>query len=159
MARARSQVTEYPLGVVGPEYAGRTLDVQLFDGGDLNGTNSSLAGYTVYAVAPPTAAGASGGDPCSVTTAQLTSAGYSSSNFLFPYSERQRQFSTALPGIEGSLNGDLMYNGLWTDEQIGVPSNYTGGAWTLCAIAPQTNDGDVIGIKVEALGESPVHLV
>jgi hypothetical protein len=154
-----SQVTEYPLGVVGPEYAGRTLDVQLYDQGDLNGTNSSAKGYTIYAVAPPTAAGANGGDPCSATTAQLTAAGYSSSNFLFPYNQRTGSFSNALTGIEGSNKGDLIYNGLWTDEQIGVPSNYTGGAWTICAIAPQTNDGDVLGIKVEALGESPVHLV
>jgi hypothetical protein len=154
-----AQVTEYPLGVVGPEYAGEILDVQLFDQGDLNGTNSSAKGYTVYAVAPPTAAGANGGDPCSVTTAQLNAAGYTSSSFAFPYNERTTSFSNALTGVEGSNKGDLIYNGLWTDIQITVPSTYTVGAWTLCAIAPQTNDGDVIGIKVNAIGASPVHLV
>ncbi len=153
------QVTEYPLGVVGPEYAGETLDVQLYDGGDLNGTNSSAKGYTIYAVAPPTAAGANGGDPCTVTTAQLNAAGYTSSSFIFPYNQRTSTFSNALTGVEGSNKGDLLYNGLWTDMQITVPSTYTGGAWTICADAPQTNDGDVLGIKIDAIGASPVHLV
>jgi len=45
------------------------------------------------------------------------------------------------------------------DEQITLPANYAGGAWTLCAVAPQTNDSDVLGIKVLALGQSPVHLI
>lgn len=153
----KTQITEYPLGNIPSEFAGRTLDIQLYDPGDLNGNNSSASGTTVYAVAPPTAAA----DPCQVTSAQLSAAGYTSTNFLFPYNQRTAPFqkSSPLTGIEGSLNGDQIYNGLWTDEQIGVPSAYTGGSWTICAIAPQTNDSDILGIRVEALGESPVHLV
>ncbi|HEU0028527.1 MAG TPA: Tad domain-containing protein [Ktedonobacterales bacterium] len=151
-----SQITEYPLGVVGPEFAGRTLDIHLYDMGDLSGTNTSAKGNTVYAVSPPTAAS----DPCTVTTSQLNAAGFASGSFAFPYNQRTNTTAfKALTGLLGSSNGDLIYNGLWTDIQVTVPSNYTGGAWTVCALAPQTNDGDVLGIKVEALGSSPVHLV
>ncbi len=150
-----SQTTEYPLGYISPDYAGETLDIHLYDEGDLNGTNSSNKGFTVYAVAPPTAAT----DPCGVTNSQLSAAGYSSSSFFFPYNERSTSYSNSpLPGIEGSNKGDLIYNGLWTSIQITVPSTYTGGDWTLCAVAPQTNDGDVLGIQVESLNASPVHL-
>lgn len=154
-----SQTTEYPLGYVGPEFAGRTLDIQLYDEGDLQGTNSSNKGSTIYAVSPYVSGYT--GDPCLVSKTNLTGAGYASSNFIFPYNERTAQFTKQSPliGIEGSLNGDIIYNGLWADEQVVVPSNYTGGNWTICAIAPQTNDSDVVGIRVEALGESPVHLV
>jgi hypothetical protein len=154
------QTTEYPLGYVGSEFAGRTLDIRLFDEGDLQGTNNSLLGQTIYAVAPPIPAlvGTKNYDPCTIKASDLTGAGYSSSNFLFPSGERQAAFSAALPGIEGSNNGDIIYNGLWVDEQIAVPASYPGGEWTLCAIAPNTNDGDVLGITFNSLGESPVHL-
>jgi putative Flp pilus-assembly TadE/G-like protein len=151
-----SQITEYPLGYVGQEFAGRTLDIQFYDMGDLSGTNTSAKGSTVYAVSPPTTAT----DPCTVTTSQLNAAGYSSTAFTFPYNQRTNTTAfKSLTGLQGSNNGDLIYNGLWTDIQVAVPSSYKGGAWTVCALAPQTNDGDVLGLKVEALGSSPVHLV
>ena len=151
------QTTEYPLGFIPSSAAGKyTVDVQLFDEGDLQGTNNSLKGLTAYAVAPPVAGVA---DPCTVTTAQLTAAGYPASNFFFPYNERTALFSPALNAIVGSSSGDMLYNGLWVDEQISVPSTYAGGEWTLCATAPQTNDGDVLALKFSTLADSPVHLV
>jgi hypothetical protein len=154
--KGNSQITEYPLGYAGPEFAGRTLDVQLYDMGDLSGTNTSAKGSTVYAVAPPTAAS----DPCVLKSSDLTGAGFPASSFTFPYNERTNSsLLSPLTGVQGASNGDLLYNGLWTDIQIAVPSSYTGGNWTICAISPQTNDGDVLGIKAEALGSSPVHLV
>ncbi len=153
-----SQTTEYPLGYIGQEYAGETINVQLYDPGDLNGTNSSAKGYTIYAVAPPLAPGASTSDPCLISSSDLALAGFSSSSYFFPYHERPAAFSSALTGLEGSYNGDLLYNGLWTSIQVTMPSTYTGGDWTLCAIAPQTNDSDVVGVMVDSLNASPVHL-
>lgn len=155
------QITEYPLGVIDPSFAGRTLDVQLYDPGDLNGNNGAATGATYYAVAPPTAAA----DPCNPTTQQLTDAGYTPSNFYFPPAERAYTQNNAivlntLPAMEPALNGDLIYNGLWVDEQIKVPSTYNSSAtWTLCAETTKTNDADVLAIGVFALGQSPVHLV
>lgn len=153
-----SQITEYPLGVINSSFAGRTLDIQLYDPGDLNGTNNSAKGITLYAVAPPTGAA----DPCTATTTDLANAGYTSSNFIFPTAE-QPYTSTLnnLPALEPSNKGTLQFNGLWVDEQLTVPSNYqySGASWTLCAQAPQTNDNDVLAIGVFSLGQSPVHLV
>jgi hypothetical protein len=158
----KSQITEYPLGYAGSEFAGRTLDVQLYDGGDLAGTNGSASGNTVYAIAPPIPAlvGTKNYDPCVIKASDLTGAGYPTSSFSFPNNERTN--SSLLSPFTGTWlasSGDLIYNGLWTDEQIKIPSNYTGGNWTICAIAPQTIDADVLGIKAESLGASPVHLV
>lgn len=155
------QITEYPLGVIDPSFAGRTLDVQLYDPGDLNGNNGAATGATFYAVAPPTAAA----DPCNPSATDLTNAGYTTSNFYFPPAERAYTANNAivlntLPAMEPANNGDLIYNGLWVDEQVKVPSTYSSSAtWTLCAEAPQTNDADVVAIGVFALGQSPVHLV
>jgi Putative Flp pilus-assembly TadE/G-like len=152
----KPQTTEYPLGVIDKSFAGRTLDVQLYDPGDLSGNNGAPKGATYYAVAPPTGAA----DPCTATTTQLTAAGYSNANFVFPSGERTATLNN-LPALEPALNGDLLYNGLWVDEQISVPSTYqfSNATWTLCAQAPQTTDADVLGIGVFALGQSPVHLI
>ena len=153
-----SQTTEYPLGVIPSTYSGRTLDVSLYDPGDLIGGPN---GVTVYG-AVPNITGIS--DPCTTTSAQLTSAGYdptiNGSTFNFPNGEQTTLFNNNIPALQPtSKTYPLWYNGLWVDEQITLPANYAGGGWTLCAVAPQTNDSDVLGIKVLALGQSPVHLI
>lgn len=152
-----AQTTEYPLGVISSTYTGRTIDVGLYDPGDLIGNNN---GVSIYA-AVPNLPGLS--DPCAATSAQLQAAGYdptvNGSTFYFPNSERTTYFNGNIPALQPSQNNDLIYNGLWVDEQITLPSNYAGGAWTLCAQAPQLQDSDVLGIRVLALGQSPVHLV
>jgi hypothetical protein len=153
---AQPQTTEYPLGVIDKSFAGRTLDIQLYDPGDLNGNNGAPKGATYYAVAPPTGAA----DPCTATTTDLTNAGYTNANFVFPSGIRTATLNN-LPAMEPASNGDLKYNGLWVDEHISVPSTYlySSATWTLCAQAPQTTDADILGIGVFALGQSPVHLV
>lgn len=152
-----TQTTEYPLGVIDSSYAARTLDISLYDPGDLLGNKN---GVSIYAVAPPIAGVA---DPCGATSAQLTAAGYdptvNGNSFVFPNSERTTLLLNNIPALEPTANNDLIYNGLWVDEQITLPANYTAGAWTLCAEAPQLQDSDVVGIRVLALGQSPVHLI
>jgi hypothetical protein len=154
--KGNTQITEYPLGVIDSSYAGRTIDVRLYDPGDLSGNNTSLKGSTYYAVAPPTAAA----DPCTETTTDLNGANYTSANFSFSTNERTGTLNS-LPALQPSSAGDLIYNGLWVDEQVTIPSSYqySTSSWTLCALAPQTNDNDVLAIGVFALGQSPVHLV
>jgi hypothetical protein len=152
-----TQTTEYPLGVIDSSYAARTLDISLYDPGDLLGNNN---GVSIYAVAPPNT-GAT--DPCGATAAQLQAAGYdpavNGANFVFPNGERTTKLLGNIPALQPSVNNDLIYNGLWADEQVTLPANYTAGPWTLCAQAPQLQDSDVLGIRVLALGQSPVHLV
>lgn len=152
-----TQTTEYPLGVISNTYSGRTIDVGLYDPGDLIGNSG---GVSIYG-AVPNLPGLS--DPCAATSAQLQAAGFdptvNGSTFYFPNNERTTLFNGNIPAIEPSQNNDLIYNGLWVDEQISMPSTYAGGAWTLCAQAPLLQDSDVLGIRVLALGQSPVHLV
>ncbi|HEX8994837.1 MAG TPA: TadE/TadG family type IV pilus assembly protein [Ktedonobacterales bacterium] len=152
-----SQTTEYPLGTIPTSYNGRTLDISLYDPGDLLGSTN---GVSIYGVAPPIAGVT---DPCLETSSQIKAAGYdptiNGANFYFPNSERTALYNNNIPAMQPSNKNDLIYNGLWVDEQITLPSTYTQGAWTLCAVAPQTNDSDVLGIRVLALGQSPVHLI
>lgn len=152
-----SQTTEYPLGIIPASYIGRTVDVSLYDPGDLIGNTK---GVSIYG-AVPSLPGVT--DPCTATTAQLTAAGYdptiNGANFKFPSPERTTMFNNNIPALQPSYQNDLIYNGLWVDEQLTLPANYTDTAWTLCAMAPQLNDSDVLGIKVLAEGQSPVHLI
>ncbi len=154
-----TQTTEYPLGVVQANYSGRTIDVSLFDPGDLIGSSK---GVSIYGAVPNLNLPGTP-DPCAETAAQLQAAGYdptiNGKNFQFPSGERTTLFNGNIPALEPTMNDDLIYNGLWKDEQITMPASYTTTAWTLCAQAPLLNDSDVLAIKVLALGQSPVHLV
>jgi Flp pilus assembly protein TadG len=152
-----SQTTEYPLGIIPASYIGRTVDVSLYDPGDLIG---NAKGVSIYG-AVPSLPGVS--DPCTATSSQLKAAGYdptiNGKTFVFPNAERTTLFNNNIPALQPSYQNDLIYNGLWVDEQLTLPPTYTDTAWTLCATAPQLNDSDVLGIKVLALGQSPVHLI
>jgi hypothetical protein len=151
-------LTEFPLAYVGSQYAGQTLDVRMFDAGDLLGTNGKNAGTTVFAIAPPAPAGQ---DAC---TSALTS-GYSAASYTFVPSNERTSTVNSLPGIATSVNGDDIYNGLWVEEYIQIPGDYgaagspdPAGPWTICATGAQVNDADYAGFTVAALGSSPVHL-
>jgi len=152
-----SQTTEYPLGIISSTYAGRTLDVSLYDPGDLLGNTN---GVSIYG-AVPSITGVT--DPCTATSTDLTNAGFdptiNGANFNFPNNERTTMFNNNIPALQPSYKNDLLYNGQWVTEQVTLPATYPGGAWTLCAQAPQTNDSDVLAIRVLAEGQSPVHLV
>ena len=152
-----SQTTEYPLGVIPASYTGRTIQVSLFDPGDLIGSQN---GVSVYG-AVPSISGVT--DPCTATSSQLQAAGYdptiNGSSFKFPNGERTALFNKNIPALQPSASNDLIYNGLWVDELISLPASYADTAWTLCATAPQSNDSDVLGIRVLSLGQSPVHLI
>lgn len=151
-----TQTSEYPLGVIPASYAGRTLDISLYDPGDMLG---NLKGVSIYAVAPPTGVS----DPCGAKTSDLAAAGYdptvNGTSFVFPNGERTTTLLGNIPALQPTASDDLIYNGLWVDEQVTLPSTYNGGAWTLCAEAPNLKDTDVVAIKVLTLGQSPVHLI
>ncbi|MDE3229926.1 MAG: hypothetical protein KGO05_08580, partial [Chloroflexota bacterium] len=102
-------------------------------------------------------------DPCTATKAQLQAAGYdptiNGANFKFPNGERTTLFNNNIPALQPSVSNDLIYNGLWVDELLTLPAKYTDTAWTLCAIAPQLNDSDVLAIRVLAQGQSPERII
>ncbi|MGH2505083.1 MAG: hypothetical protein ACRDID_21445, partial [Ktedonobacterales bacterium] len=160
----QAQHTSMPLGVFSSAMAGRTIDIGLFDAGDLYGVNGSLNAVSGVSVVP-TVGGAT--DPCLESSADLRAAGYDTTvngtSFAFQSWERattmdQVASAPAYPGIATSLNGDRAYNGLWVHELVTLPANYQETAWSVCAWGPGV-DRDVMGITATALGQSPVHLV
>ncbi len=161
-------LAEFPLGIVPTEYAGLTLDVKLFNPGNIWPAQAS-SGSDAIAVIPPLAGvgGTTGVDPCSIAPSLLSAYTYS-----FPPWERSGTAQTvvstapALPALIAVQNSDRLYTGLWTDTYVQLPTNYTAGQWTLCTWATANlNSSDdpysqqVMTIKVTALGQSPVHLV
>ena len=162
----QAQHSFMPLGVFSSALAGRTIDIGVFDSGDLYGTNGSLNATSGVAIVP-TVNNAS--DPCLETTADLQAAGYDTtvngSNFAFPSWESSRATTMdtiasapAYPGIATSLNGDRAFNGIWAHELLTLPANYHETAWSVCVWGPGV-DRDVMGITATALGQSPVHLI
>lgn len=156
-------LAEFPLGIVPVQYAGLTLDIKFFNPGGL-APSIQTGGDVGISVVPPIA-GAS--DPCTITPAQLS--GYT---YTFPSWERASTAdqidsnAPAIPMLYASKAGDKIYDGLWTDLFIKVPTSYTQGQWTLCtwATARQQSSDDaysqsVMTVKITALGQSPVHLV
>ena len=178
-----SQATEFPLGVFSSSLAGRTIDVSVYDMGDLYGTNgNTIKGSSAFAIVPNLPGQK---DPCTEPLSALQTANYdTTANVVYTGSGATSTFSyppwevgitggdgaglvsnvvssaNAYPGLITMQNGDRAFNGLWLDEYVTFPSTYTTALpWTICAWAPQTNDSDVVGIVASALGQSPVHLV
>jgi hypothetical protein len=163
-------LAEFPLGIVPSEYAGLTLDVKLFNPGNIWPAQADSGSDAIAVIPPlPNVGGTSGNDPCAIDPSLLSTNGYS---YSFPAWERsgtaQNIVSTApaLPALLAVENSDRLYTGLWTDIYIQIPTNYTVGQWTLCTWATANlNSSDdpysqqVMTIKVTALGRSPVHLV
>ena len=170
-----AQATQFPLGVFSSALAGRTVDIGFFDLGDLYGTNGNTTKASSAFTVLPNLPGQK--DPCSEPISALQAAGYDTTvngkTFTYPAWEvgiasgdgagpvsTVVNSAPAYPGIISMQGGDRAFNGLWVDEYVTFPSNYTTSLpWTICAWAPQSNDSDIVGITATALGQSPVHLI
>jgi hypothetical protein len=112
------------------QFAGRSIIVGLFDLGD--------SSYNVYVrlVPPP-------GSGVTVT---------------YPTGIRTGTDSTGNTAILTSNNGDEVYNGLWINVQVSLPSTYPGGWWQLYYSTSGGPPHDRFAVQFSLVG-SPVHLV
>jgi hypothetical protein len=118
------------LAYVPVQYAGRSIIVSLFDPGD--------SSFSVYMrVVPPPGSG--------VTVA-------------YPTGVRTGMDDTGNTAIWASNNGDKLYNGLWINVQVDLPSAYPGGWWQVYYSTAGGTPHDKLAVQFSLVG-SPVHLV
>jgi hypothetical protein len=118
------------LAYVPVQYAGRSIIVSLFDPGD--------SSFNVYMrVVPPPGSG--------VTVA-------------YPTGIRTGMDDTGNTAIWASNNGDKLYNGLWINVQVDLPSAYPGGWWQVYYSTAGGTPHDKLAVQFSLVG-SPVHLV
>lgn len=132
----QSSVATFDLGCIPTEYAGRQINIGLFDPGDASGN--------VYMqIMPPAGSGVTVNVPPGI---RAGAGAYANA-------------------ILASNNGDTFYNGLWINTTIQLPATYTGtcsgaspaGWWTLqYSVTGQPND--TVSVNFSLVG-SPVHLV
>ncbi|MEO7001832.1 MAG: pilus assembly protein TadG-related protein [Ktedonobacterales bacterium] len=157
-------VTGFPLGVIPTEYAGRMIDVSLFDAGDPANIGSS--GNTFIYLAPPNPSNNNQSSCATNETALENSLGYSTPDYGWADSRVVPLFNAGLSNpnsaLQTSANGDNAFNGIWVDITTRLPSTYVQGQWTLCgAITNGQGDSaqDTLAIAISSPGQSPVHLV
>ncbi len=156
---ASPAVTAFPLAVIPTEYAGRTVQIGLFDAGDPVNAGLHPTENTAFYVMPPQSNGQA--NSCSASPSAL--AGYS---FTPPSWEDSRLVpmsrwvaGNANTAIAMSLNGDNAFNGIWAEGDITLPASYTQGQWTLCGYESVPYAQDTLAIAIAPLGQSPAHLV
>jgi hypothetical protein len=132
----QSSVATFDLGCIPTEYAGRDINIGMFDPGDASGD--------VYMqILPPAGSGITVNVPPGIRAG-----GGANSNAIF-----------------ASNAGDTIYNGLWINTSVTLPSTYTGtcsgasptGWWTLQYTVTGTPN-DTVSVDFSLVG-SPVHLV
>jgi hypothetical protein len=112
-------------------YAGRSVVVSLFDPGDSSGD--------VYMeIVPPAGSGVAVQYPAGIRT--KTDPGNNQT------------------AIWSSTGNDRIYNGLWINTTVNLPSSYTGGWWQMYYDVPNGTPNDTVTIAFSVIG-SPVHLV
>ena len=140
---------------LGPEYAGLTVDVDIYDPGDISSSN----GKVVLNILDPT--GAVGSSPqgvniydLGVQRSNLTTGQYSS---IVPVGNTQASF------VATDTSNGTTRNGHWVHIELPVPSNYnpTPGNdwWSLQYVAgANTTATDTVTVAVGLKG-GPVHLL
>ncbi|MGD0834809.1 MAG: pilus assembly protein TadG-related protein [Candidatus Dormibacteria bacterium] len=158
-----------PLFRLDPSYAGHTIDVDIFDIGDVS--NTTAGGAWVGVQQPDTGWGQF---PSGVTT--MTNLGTSLNEDGATYAVSANWEGTATPHSAvfqtANATGGAIYNGQWVQVQISVPSTFadaaacSGGSsncwndyWNLVYdVGPQTISGDTFAVEVGFAG-SPDHLL
>ena len=152
-----SSATQFtiPLFNVDPSYAGQTINVDLFDIGDVGGGAAYVAIQAPGQAAGSFATVASGSSMTDLGDSQ-TSGG--SSTVSAGWSSAQPAtcacFQTAASG-----GGAAIYNGQWVQIPIVVPAGLPAGYWNLVySVTPGTVAGDTFGVQVGFNG-TPDHLL
>lgn len=126
------------LAEVGPQYAGKTLVVDLWDPGDATG-NASLFPKMPSSSAPKPVVDVPFGD-CEYTSSPAPSAQQSSSDGGPTGVIRNTQQPSNFPsrcGIRSTVSGNRQFNGEWLTIRIAIPSTYT----CTLGVNPETSAG------------------
>lgn len=114
------------LAEVGPQYAGKSLIIELWDPGDATG-NASLFPKAPSAVAPKPVRDIPASD-CSYTSRVLPNARQSSSaggpTGRIEAAPRSSDFSGRC-GIRTTVSGSRQFNGVWLTIRVEIPRDYT----------------------------------
>jgi hypothetical protein len=142
-----------PVFALTPDYAGRTISVDVFDPGDVSGSGTvdmSILGPSLTGqgcgttVATPT-------PPQTVTVLDFGIARASPSPALIS--------SPATATFRATTNGNHPYNGHWVEMRIPVPSGYSPGTWCLqYTISTGGISSDTLTLAVGLEG-NPAHLI
>jgi Flp pilus assembly protein TadG len=144
-----------PLFNVDPSYAGQTINVDLFDIGDVGGGAAYVAIQAPGQAAGSFATVASGSTMTDLGDSQ-TSGGTNtvSEGWSTGQPSTCACFQTAASG-----GGAAIYNGQWVQIPIVVPSGLPAGYWNLVySVTPGTVAGDTFGVQVGFNG-TPDHLL
>jgi hypothetical protein len=152
-----SSATQFtiPLFNVDPSYAGQTINVDLFDIGDVGGGAAYVAIQAPGQAAGSFATVASGSSMTDLGDSQ-TSGGNSTVSAGWSSAEPATCacFQTAASG-----GGTAIYNGQWVQIPIVVPAGLPAGYWNLVySVTPGTVAGDTFGVQVGFNG-TPDHLL
>ena len=148
---ATAQQFSIPLFDLDTSYAGHTINVDIFDIGDVSG------GAAYVGIQQPNGQ--------MLTGSSLRNLGTSVGEDLHGSVPANWNESPTCPTCfqteSSSGSGTAIYNGQWVRVQIQVPWNYinTGGYWTLnYLVAASATAGDTFAVQVGAAG-SPDHLI
>lgn len=152
-------VTAFPLAIIPTEYAGRTVQVSLFDAGDPINAGYTTTPNTAFYIMPPQSNGQA--NSCSVNASTLT--GYT---FHYPtwatYTSLNTAFGLSNPNqalITSQATFAKSFNGIWAPIDVTLPPSYTQGQWTLCSYENVAYAQDTLAVAIAPLGQSPAHLV
>jgi Putative Flp pilus-assembly TadE/G-like len=146
-----------PVAYVPSTYAGRTITFSLFDAGDSHGKG----GNTYYMIVPP--------DPCiSVSyptpvngnnwVRQATYTGTISPALSGNCSQSTNSVYAA-QSAGGNALSDQIYNGLWINATVKLPSSFAGGEFWMDEHSDQGKNFNQMCVKMEVNGGSPLHLI
>jgi hypothetical protein len=159
------------LAEVGPQYAGKTLVVNLWDPGDASGNASLFPKMPSQSVAKPVVDVPFGA--CAYTSSPSPSAQQGNSDggpTGAIHDTQQPSDFLSRCGIRTTVSGNRQFNGEWLTIRIAIPSDYT---WCTLGVNPEINAGscwwgieynfsasanDVTTWKAHIEG-NPVHLI
>jgi hypothetical protein len=147
-----------PIANIPATFAGRTVNMRLFDPGDSHG-NGDNAYFMIVSPDPcikinypdPTKSG-------DVNWARLRN--YPGT--VFPVVTGCPQDQTSIYAAKrngGPVPSDDIYNGLWIPITFTLPANFKGGQFWLDEFSNQGKNFDQFAVSVTLAGGSPVHLI
>lgn len=157
------------LAEIGPQYAGKTLVVDLWDPGDASG-NASLFPKMPSLSVPKPVADVPAAD-CAYTSSPSPSAPQSTSHGgptgTIHATPRPSDFGTRC-GIRSTISGGRQFNGEWLSIRVAIPSSYTctpganpettaGSCWWGIEYSFSASANDVTTWRARIEG-NPVHL-
>jgi hypothetical protein len=148
-----------PIAYIPPTYAGRTVNLRLFNPGPTHGNGDDA----YFAIVSP--------DPC-ITINYPTASGGNNwvrqatyPGTLFPAvtggtcPQSTTSIYASAQNPPGNVASDEIYHGLWIPISFQLPSNWPGGQFWLDNFSQKGKNFNQMAVTVSLAGGSPVHLI